>query len=224
MGFFVGMSGQLSFGAFTLHMGSRQLQRRSTHEAVHLSPKAFELLRVLVESRPTAMSKGELHQRLWPSTFVSEATLASLVAELREALGESGRHGGFIRTVHGFGYAFNGNAEPLSTDTGAIANWIVCEGRETPLGEGAHLLGRDADVKITLRSPGVSRHHARIVIAGTSATLEDLGSKNGTHLRGQRVTAPVQLADGDEIRIGAFVLTFRTVSATGSTETQARCS
>ena len=89
--------------------------------------------------------------------------------------------------------------------------------------DGAHLIGRDTDVKMTLRSPGVSRHHARIVISGSSVSLEDLGSKNGTYVRGQRVTSPVQLADGDEIRIGIFVLTFRTVSATGSTETQARC-
>ena len=206
------MSGQLSFGAFTLNIGSRQLQRGSNHEPVHLSPKSFELLRVLVEARPTAISKRELHQRLWPSTFVSEATLSSLIAELREALGEGGRQGGFIRTVHGFGYAFTGTAEPLAASAGIIANWIVCEGRETPLGDGAHLIGRDTDVKVTLRSPGVSRHHARIVISGSSVSLEDLGSKNGTYVRGHRVTSAVELADGDEIRIGT----------SGSTETQAR--
>ena len=52
------------------------------------------------------------------------------------------------------------------------------------------------------------------------ATLEDLGSKNGTYLRGQVVTSPTPLADGDQIRIGAFELTFRTLAAPGSTETQ----
>ena len=56
-----------------------------------------------------------------------------------------------------------------------------------------------------LRSPTVSRHHARIVIAGEIATLE---------------RSPIQLADGDQIRIGAFELTFRTLAAPGSTETQ----
>jgi sigma-B regulation protein RsbU (phosphoserine phosphatase) len=43
-------------------------------------------------------------------------------------------------------------------------------------------------------------------------TVEDLGSKNGTYLRGQAVTSPTALADGDRIRVGAFELTFRTVA------------
>jgi DNA-binding winged helix-turn-helix (wHTH) protein len=224
LGFFVGTHRQLSFGAFTLAVGSRQLQRGPDREPVHLSPKAFELLNVLIDARPRAISKRELHERLWPSTFVSEATLASLIAELRDALGEHGRHAQFIRTVHGYGYAFSGPAQAAVQPVDTLANWIICEGREIPLADGTHLIGRDTDVKVALRSPGVSRHHARIVITGTSATLEDLDSKNGTYVRGKAVIAPVQLADGDEIRVGSFVLTFRTVSATGSTETAVRCS
>ena len=84
---------------------------------------------------------------------------------------------------------------------------------------GEHVIGRDADVTISLKSPTVSRHHAKIVIAGEVATLEDLGSKNGTHLRGVAVSTPTQLADGDQLRIGAFELTFRTIGSKGSTET-----
>src|SRR6185436_9310245 len=125
----------------------------------------------------------------------------------------------FIRTVHGFGYAFSGEAcdagEPI-VEPGR--NWIVCKGHEKSLEDGEHVLGRDADVAVPLSSPTVSRHHARIVITGEVATLEDLGSKNGTYLRGQAVTAPTQLADGDRIGIGAFELTFRTLMAPGSTE------
>ena len=71
-----------------------------------MSPKAYELLKLLLEQRPKALSKAELHERLWPGTFVSEVNLAALVNEVRAALGERGRHGRFIRTVHGFGYAF----------------------------------------------------------------------------------------------------------------------
>ena len=216
------MPRQLSFGAFTLDIDSRQLQHGSDRQPVHLSPKAFELLQVLIEARPRALTKGELHERLWPSTFVSEATLSSLVAELRDALGERGRHAQFVRTLHGYGYAFAAPAETAGSTIGSITNWIVCEGEEIALGEGEHVLGRDSDARVELRSPAVSRHHARIVISGTSATLEDLGSKNGTSVRGQTLTAPMQLADGDQIRIGSFVLTFRTVSAKGSTATAAR--
>ena len=214
----------VSFGPFTLDNESRQLLSGEDLQPVHLSPKAYELLRVLVDTRPRAVAKTELHERLWPSTFVSEATLASLVAELRAALGERGREARFIRTVHGFGYAFSGLAGETGEPDLAVANWIIFNGREKTLGEGQHVLGRDADVAVPLSSPTVSRHHARIVITGESATLEDLGSKNGTYVRGQTVTSPVQLLDGDRIRIGVFEITFRTLTAGGSTETQAPCS
>ncbi len=79
-------------------------------KAAHLHPKAFQLLEILLENRPRALSKKELHERLWPESFVSEANLASLVAEIRRAIGEKGRSARTIRTVHGFGYAFSGDA------------------------------------------------------------------------------------------------------------------
>lgn len=210
---------QVSFGPFTLDVETRQLLRDPDRRPVHLSPKAFELLCVLVENRPKVISKSDLHERLWPSTFVSDATLASLVGELREALGDRGRAARFIRTAHGFGYAFS---EPASATPHAAAgpgrHWIVFRGGEKFLDDGEHVIGRDSDVAVSLTSPTVSRHHAKIVVDGKIATLEDLGSKNGTYLRGVAVTAPMPLTDGDEIRIGAFQLTFRTMDAKGSTE------
>jgi DNA-binding winged helix-turn-helix (wHTH) protein len=206
---------------FTLDTETRQLLREPDRQPVHLSPKAYELLCVLVETRPRAIAKSELHERLWPTTFVSEATLASLVAELRDALGERGRDTRFIRTVHGFGYAFAGAARDVTPLQAApFTRWIIYNGREQPLSDGEHLIGRDADVTISLSSPTVSRHHARIVITGAIATLEDLGSKNGTHLRGQVIKSVVHLLDGDRIRIGAFELTYRSLAAAGSTETE----
>jgi DNA-binding winged helix-turn-helix (wHTH) protein len=213
----------VSFGSFTLDTEARQLLRGPDRVVVHLSPKAYELLVFLLETRPRAVAKHELHERLWPSTFVSEATLASLIAEVRDALGEAGREARFIRTVHGFGYAFSGVAKDAPRlQTTSFASWIICKGREQPLGDGEHLIGRDPDVAIPLISPTVSRRHARIVIAGSQATLEDLRSKNGTYLRGQLITSVAELTDGDRIRIGAFELTFRSVVDGGSTETQAR--
>jgi DNA-binding winged helix-turn-helix (wHTH) protein len=220
LGDFLGRLCSVIFGPFSLDTETRQLLRGPDRDPVHLSPKAYELLCVLVETRPRAVAKGELHERLWPSTFVSEATLASLVAELRDALGERGREARFVRTVHGFGYAFSSATKELkASNAESFASWIICNGREQPLGDGEHLIGRDPDVAVPLSSPTVSRHHAKIVIAGAVAALEDLGSKNGTYLRGRAVMSPVQLADGDRIRIGAFELTFRTLIGTGSTET-----
>jgi DNA-binding winged helix-turn-helix (wHTH) protein len=212
----------VTFGPFTLDAETRQLLRGAEMQPVHLSPKAYELLCALVDTRPRAVGKSELHERLWPSTFVSEATLASLIAELREAVGDRGRDARFIRTVHGFGYAFSGEARDIAAAVAEPSTrWVICNGRESPLAQGAHLIGRDPDVAIMLNSPSVSRHHAKLVVAGDVTTVEDLGSKNGTYLRGQAVTLPTPLTDGDRIRIGAFELTFRVLTGAGSTETQA---
>lgn len=220
LGDFSGMHRQLSFGPFTLDAEARQLVHGPDRQHVHLSPKAFELLTVLTAERPRAISKQELHDRLWPATFISEATLASVVAELRGALGERGREGRYVRTVHGFGYSFVATAQETSArDAATVRSWIICDGEEHSLFDGEHIIGRDPDVAIRLWSPAVSRHHARIVIAPEADTIEDLGSKNGTFVRGQPVTSSTRLEDGDRIRIGNFELIFRILTGHGSTET-----
>lgn len=211
---------QLQFGKFTLDTESRQLRHGDAER--HLSPKAFELLRVLIECRPNALSKALLHERLWPSTFVSDATLTSLVAELRSVLGETPRRPRFVRTVHRFGYAFKGTAterqsRPVPVDRPRC--WVVWDAGQVALDEGAHLLGRDRDVAVWLESPTVSRHHARIHVSGQTATIEDLGSKNGTFLRGERLAAPSALTDGDELRLGSVPLKFRLLGISSSTQT-----
>jgi DNA-binding winged helix-turn-helix (wHTH) protein len=210
----------VQFGKFTLDTASRQLRHGGIER--HVSPKAFELLRLLIECRPAAVSKAQLHDRLWPSTFVSDATLTSLVAELRGALGETPQRARFVRTVHRFGYAFKGTAIEPQTRPTAVDRprcWVIWDSGQVHLDEGEHLLGRDRGVAVWLESPTVSRHHARIRIAGQIATIEDLGSKNGTYLRGERLTAPSDLADGDELRLGSVPLKFRLLGITSSTQT-----
>jgi TolB-like protein/DNA-binding winged helix-turn-helix (wHTH) protein/Flp pilus assembly protein TadD len=85
---------------------------------IRLTPKAFDLLGALLETRPRALSKAEIRDRLWPQTFVTEATLASVVSELRGALGDDAKEPRFVRTVHGHGYSFSGTAveEPAQGD------------------------------------------------------------------------------------------------------------
>lgn len=211
---------QVRFGQCTLDTERRQLERDG--EVRHLSPKGFELLRLLVENRPRVLSKAELHERLWPSVFVSEATLSSLVAEVRAALGENAQSGGFIRTAHRYGYAFQGDGVEVTPRADAPAGrcWVIWEFGQVGLGEGRHLLGRDADVAVWLESPTISRHHAAISVTPEGATIVDLGSKNGTHLRGHRLDGPAPLADGDEIRLGSVVVRFRMPGAIGSTVTK----
>lgn len=213
---------RLHFGEFTVDTESRQLRQGDAER--HLSPKAFEFLCLLLENRPRALSKAELHQKLWPATFVSDATLTSMVAEVRAALGETAGHAVFVRTVHRFGYAFEGIAsEPASAGRSSGVRprcWIIWEWGHVALTDGDHLLGRDGDVAVWLESPTVSRHHARIRVVGLEATVEDLGSKNGTFLHGERLTAPSPLADGDEIDVGSVRVKFRMAGTGGPTETQ----
>lgn len=210
---------KVRLGELLFDAEARQLLRNGAE--VHLSPKAFELLKTLIEESPRALSKSELHERLWPSTFVSDVNLSTLVAEIRDALGDSARQPRFIRTVHRFGYAFCGPAageESMKPEAAACFCWLIKDGRRLPLHDGENVLGRDADA-IVLESPTVSRRHARIQIVGGVATIEDLQSKNGTFVAGKRVAAPTPLANGDEIRAGSVVLHFRMATPARMTST-----
>jgi hypothetical protein len=170
------------------------------------------------------MAKGALQERLWPSTFVVEKNLANLVAEIREALGDSAEHPRFVRTVPRFGYAFldapvaQGDATPAVPASIPQCRLSWAEGR-IALCEGDHVLGRDPDTELFLDSQSVSRRHAVIRVSGSGATLEDLGSKNGTFVGSHRIEAPTVLADGDVIKVGAITLTFKTIRTHGVTET-----
>jgi len=208
---------RLALGEFTFDDDSRQLLRGQSD--IHLSPKAFDLLKALIDARPRVLTKNELQQHLWPDTFVSESNLASLVAEIREALSDSARAPRFIRTAQRVGYAFCGPADPAALATASAAGstfcWLIGDGGRLPFRIGENILGRDEDEGgVRIDSPTVSRRHARITVSPTGALLEDLGSKNGTFLRGEPVATSHSLADGDEIRVGSVVLRFRRASGT----------
>jgi DNA-binding winged helix-turn-helix (wHTH) protein len=216
----------LDFGAFTLRGDTRQLLRDGRE--VHLSPKAFDLLQLLVVERPRALSKAFLQERLWPETFVCEANLPSLVSEIRQVIGDDRRQGRFIRTVHGYGYAFCATAVEDSQlqgrGTSIATYWLSWDKVPIALRTGETLLGREPGVEVWLDVPSVSRRHARIVIRDGQASVQDLGSKNGTWVRGGRATAPVPLMNGDEIRMGSVLMTFRVWAPDVITETQSRLS
>ena len=110
---------QVSFGEFVLDFDSREL-RRGSHP-VRLSPKALQLLQILVAERPKALSKPDLQNRLWPDTFVVEKNLANLISEIREALGEDPVDPRFIRTVPRYGYAFREPAVEIDGTKAAVS-------------------------------------------------------------------------------------------------------
>ena len=201
------------FGEFVLDTDRRELTRGP--ERVHLRPQALELLRLLIESRPKAVSHEQLYDALWPATFVDKTNLHKVVHRLRDALDD--RDQTIIRTAYGFGFSF---AAPVVIDDESVRStrWqIVIGDREYDLREGENIIGRERDAVVRLDAPSISRRHARIII-GPQNTLEDLGSKNGTCLHGKRIRV-ARLADGDAILIGTIAASFRVIPGERSTET-----
>ena len=201
---------RILFGDCLLDFETRELRVRS--KPTHLTPKGFQILEILVQNRPRALSKAAIHEHLWPGTFVSDGTLTSLLAEVRAAIEDDGRNPRFIRTVHGFGYAFSGELGGENQDARmreAPVFKLAWSDREIALHEGENILGRDRDAVAWIDVHSVSRHHAKIRVSGEHATIEDLGSKNGTFLEGRRLTSPRSVIDGNRIRIGTVEMTFR---------------
>ncbi len=211
---------QLTFGDYCLDLGTRQLMRGSSE--VRLSPKAFDLLQLLIQNRGRALSKAELHERLWPDTFVTDATLAVLVGELRNALRDCADAPRYVRTVRRFGYAFCAQISgEVDVRAAARACWVVWGDREIALHEGENIIGRDPTATVRLDVPSVSRRHARIVVSSNEAMVEDLGSKNGTFLRDGQIAGAVRLTDLDELQVGSARLLVRILTADVKTQTLA---
>jgi hypothetical protein len=189
-------------------------------EPASLSPKAFDLLRLLAEHHERALSKAEIHQHLWPNTFVSDGSLTILVAEIRQVLKDDADRPRFIRTVRRFGYGFC--APVVRTDAAQRSleprsAWVIWGDRSIGVAEGDTILGRALDATIRLDVPGVSRRHARISVEGANVTVEDLGSQNGTYVRGEKISGRAVLEDGDELRLGPASMLIRLVSPDSST-------
>jgi DNA-binding winged helix-turn-helix (wHTH) protein len=209
------------FGPYVLDSETRQLRRDG--RPVHLTPKAWELL---VRSRPRAVSKTAIERRLWPDAHVGKGSLTVLVAELRTALGDDARRPTWIRTAFRYGYAFAGEAadeDAPRPGPGASpsqpAPRVVWSRRVLPLAEGDNVVGRDEKASLRIDAPGISRRHAVIRVGDGEATIEDLGSKNGTYLRGGRLVGSAILQDGDVFVLGEVALIFRSSPKQGATTT-----
>jgi DNA-binding winged helix-turn-helix (wHTH) protein len=216
---------RFAFGECALDVATRQLLRDGRE--VPVPPKAFDLLALLVAERPRVVSKAEIHSRLWPGTFVTQSNLTSLMADLRTAIADGARQRRFVRTVHGVGYAFCGVVEddaPAEPSLGRLRSGfrLFCQDREIALQEGENVLGRTGDVAVWIDSATVSRRHAQLVVDGGRVVLEDLGSRNGTWVRGERIAAPVELQHGDEFRLGRVPVTLRALRTHGSTRSSTR--
>ena len=199
---------RVQFGHFTVDPDTRQLLRDGSE--CHLPPKAFDLLWSLIERRPGVVEKSDLHARLWPDTFVVDGSLNVLIGQVRRALGDDAQRPRFVRTVHGVGYAFCGEAVPAPGEPATLGQnqcWLILVHGEKiySLREGENIVGRDPGCSVWVNFPSVSRRHARLIVdtGRRRLTLEDLGSRNGTYVGHEPVRTAVELVDDAALTFGS---------------------
>jgi DNA-binding winged helix-turn-helix (wHTH) protein len=194
--------------AIVVDIGTRLVRREGVD--IHLAPKAFDLLLILVRNQPNAVSHEQLHTALWPGIHVSETSLAALITQLRKALGDTSDDGRVIRTLHRVGYAFIGEA--VVVDHAPTAGTPICRliwhGQSIELPAGESVLGRDRGCAAHIDADSVSRHHARLTVSDSEVSIEDLGSKNGTWVAGERIHGSVLLTDGATFQLGSETVRF----------------
>ena len=189
------------FGRFSYDPSSHRLVCEG--EEIPLTHKSRELLTLFLRNPDRLLSRAEIVSAIWPTVAVTDDALRFQVAELRKALGVDGES--YIRTLPREGHrwetpvrveksrrsAFRGNDSNKGPKTARFR--LVLESREVNLDPGENVVGRDENAALSIEHPSVSRRHARIVVRGGRAVLEDLGSKNGTYLRGKPVAAPTPI-------------------------------
>ena len=200
---------KVRFGPFTLDSGRQQVLAEGRE--VPLSPKAFALLALLLQHRPDVIEKETIMARVWFGAHVSDASLTMVVAEIRKGLQDAAEDPRYIRTAHRRGYAFCGEAEDLEAQpaAGGIATfWLVVNDKRVILGPGETTVGRDPASGVWLDVSSVSWRHARVIIQGSEAAIQDLESTNGTYVGGRKLAERAPLKHGDSIQFGEVKATF----------------
>lgn len=192
---------------------------------VRLRPRAMDVLTVLALSAGRLLTKREIIDSVWRTEYVGDHALTQVVAELRAALGDDARAPEFIENIPRRGYRLVAPVIPLADSTTAGRGTTVPFRLETedgsrPLAQGSNVIGRTEDADIRLDRTEVSRCHAMITVQGTTAIIEDLGSKNGTFVNGHQVAGPTPLSNGDEIWIGRSVARLRFLIEGEPTQTE----
>ena len=207
---------RIRFGECTFDAVRREVRRG--FEELHLSPKGFELLRLLIEARPRASSKEELIERLWPGVYVSEASLAGLVTEIRRVIREDAREPHHVRTVHGFGYAFSdGGAAPADEDVVFRLIWGARELALAPGRTSSAAIRRSPFTSTTPRSRAITRASSSTETSRRSRTS---AARTARGCAAARLAGAQALRDGDTIRVGPAAMVFRRYAMSGSTATQ----
>jgi DNA-binding winged helix-turn-helix (wHTH) protein len=202
------------------------LNRVSLNDAcVQLEHRVMAVLVCLAEHAGEVVTRRDLVDSVWDEGFVADNTITHAVTELRKAFGDDARDPRFIETIHRKGYrlvapVFTEHPSRVTRSVGHHAYLAVVKDLEILLEEGENLIGRSPDVTITIPSMKVSRHHARITIAGSNASICDLESKNGTYLNGSKIDREWPLESGDVIGVGSATEFIKFFDALGGVTTE----
>ncbi len=195
-----------------------------TGSRIRLEPKVMEVLLCLSMRAGALVSKRELTDCVWQVEFISDNRLTRAIADLRQALGDDAAMPRYVETIPTRGYRLAAEVTGLPVEDPAredVSRFkLEAADRSYSLKEGESVIGRGTEAEIRIDSEWASRRHAQVVVSGQDVTIEDLGSKNGTFVRGVRVEGVVELRDGDEIGIGRGVTVLRLVTVLGTTRTE----
>src|SRR5215470_6037067 len=159
------------FGPYRLVPGERQLLRDG--KAVALTPKAFDLLLVLVEQSGHLVEKDELLKRVWPDRFVEEANLSVKMSALRRVLGEGPNDRQYIETVPTRGYRFVAGVNEVwdnsleSVVQHETRSGVISEGADKGENQGQDKVSDDANRG---RTPGLKALTVTVMLAGLAVT------------------------------------------------------
>ena len=229
---------RVRFGSFVFDSGACELVQdeligsRSTSgpqraaagpRRIHLSPKAFDVLEILLARRPKVVTKEVLLQEVWAGKIVEEANLAIVIGEIRKALGDDSKSPESVVTVPRRGYRFAAAVEDLDGSPAPdeyVRWWLTWKDKTLPLREGENWVGRHPACSIWINAASVSRNHARILVGSERVVVEDRGSRNGTFVDGKRIEGPHVLVDGSTVTFGSESVTFRQWSDEGAAGTE----
>ena len=198
-------------GAWTVRPDLNRI-RHGAHE-VRLEPKLMDLLVCLARRPGRVVQPQQIVEEVWRCRYVGQSALSRSVALLRRALGDDARDPRYIETISKRGYRMVATVEGLPAAGSPVPTspWcvMVIGAAEVPLSPGENLIGRGSGAVIRIDSPLVSRRHAAVEVRDGRAVLADLGSAAGTVHCGRPVHEPVELGDGETIRVGPLLMVFR---------------
>jgi DNA-binding winged helix-turn-helix (wHTH) protein len=220
-----GATGDFLFGDWVVRPSMNRLEREG--ENVHLEPKVMDLLVFLAAHAGQVVPKMRLIDEVWKTEFIADSALTRAVGELRRALGETAREPRYLETITKRGYRLMAPVEYLGEpppgepeEPAETLCAIMLGNKEIILEPGENIIGRDHQAKVQIDFSDVSRRHARIVLEGNAAKIEDLGSKNGTLVWGRPITGATPLSDGDRIGVSGVLLIFRHLPTLATTKSR----